>query len=1650
MSSSIWPGIGISAAAGVSHRFIEEFEELPEHTLSQTVPFGTRKRELDLPKYLNARFEAEEDDARNDEDTATPSQAAATSSDADKAEDWKKVKVSWVLDEDFSEQDAYDGQVPGIYVFEAELSGSRYELGGAELPAIEVEVLAKDEKKELESTPSEAQEEVQEEITEEIPVTDWTYLDGENLSEDGSLTLYGAEDSFSFEAVVSLLPSRIEAVTEALTNEVTDAEEGSLTKILPLTWECPEYLENREKTEESGTEGSRPEDGVYLFEGKLPKGYVLSEAAAEIAIPVTAKMLEDMSLEEQAKRMEQEMGLANTPVSRRLDASAISSGGASAIFSGGAAASSGKGGFVPSGYTFVIGSEAVLRELQEKVNSGETWSSWQFAFAGSHYKLTGDIALTGSWTPIGTEENPFSGTFDGDGYTVDGLTIQGDGDGASGLFGVVEDGAVRNLGVTGGDLSAEGTVGLIAGILRGGEIVRCYTAGTVTVSGDGSNAGGIAGTVEESTGVAEGAVRGGDGRIENCYSLADVFGKDGAGQKLGGLAGYVSAGRVEGCYSTGNIAGDKLAYRNLGGIVGFAESEAVIRSCAALNLAVDNFYIDDTEMEGAGRIVGVSGSLSSGSDALLEHNYGYESVRLCSGTSVYPGNMEADTPLGRNLEYAGGTGFEPALDTIFTDSDVWKFAGDRLPTLKGIKGQEGTIPDWILEQDTWYISTEEDLKAFRDRVNAGNSYQGKTVILAGDIELTGNWTPIGIAAASPRPFSGTFDGRGHTISNLKVDTGPDSGQVSAGTGGLFGSVKEGTIENLGVKNVDITLRGGGAAGAVVAILVKGTVRNCYSTGRISVTDNDAGYVSAGGLVGGGMLYTVANCYSKADLLVDVQNETYIGGVAGAGGRLVINCYSTGKITGTRDARIGGVLGAIGDKPDCGFYNCAALNPSVERKDALPHRLLGAIAYASTTPIENHYAFSGMKVNGNKVTNGTAAIEEGADLAYDSAAGTFDTSWLEIFDSQYDDGDDRDISDIWKIEPGRLPTLVGIGGQDGTIPPWIVDSQTDLEYLYIGNEAELKAFRDRINYDTSGEHYKNKLVILTSDIRLTEEWEPISAYTGHAFDGIFDGGGHVISNLVVSSPLKSNGLFGYVEGGTIKNLSVEHAEVKGNVYSGAIVGELIGGKIINCSSVDSTVESNMIAAGGICGASRGNSEIRNCYSTGTVGSVYIAGGILGGYEVKYPSSSGNGDKLIIENCYSTAAVIVEDEQNNGKSYAGGLVGYCNGKLQIQNSAALNPAVVSPPGGATHRIIGMTEFDAFNPAPQKDILLVNNYAVRGLPVNGEAVQGDDGTGAEGRDGALEDITQDTVLFPESDWILQEGCYPRLVGFSGQSPIPLEGRLEEPGGEIPFGITVSIPDAGTFRNAKAGYGAQPGKTVTVTNPAGNWESGKLTAALSGDAAAFVLSETTLASIPAGGMLQFTVTPADGLPPGIYQAEITVTGLYGQRDKVAVRFTVTEKEAPRNRSTRDSGVNPAVLHGSWIHLEDGSGGWKFKLMSGGYASNRWGLIGGRWYYFGPDGVLVTGWQQLNGNWYYLSTVDDTKRLTGLKEGDMITGWYFDPFYEKWFYLDESGAMVTGWREIDGKWYYFNPQSDGTRGAMAVNAWIDGNYVDQNGIRAE
>lgn len=186
--------------AGSSVQYIEEVKELSDEILHQEVPYGTKYKDLELPDKLKVRVLEEEapdeEDSAEDKDgaekiatpselqsgdgevetekrsqtlsssetdgtvrKASPSEAdviekseigeddteqKASPSDADGTKtdkNWKEVKVRWVLDETFSEKDTYDGKTPGIYVFDAELKSSRYELDTGFLPRIEVTVL---------------------------------------------------------------------------------------------------------------------------------------------------------------------------------------------------------------------------------------------------------------------------------------------------------------------------------------------------------------------------------------------------------------------------------------------------------------------------------------------------------------------------------------------------------------------------------------------------------------------------------------------------------------------------------------------------------------------------------------------------------------------------------------------------------------------------------------------------------------------------------------------------------------------------------------------------------------------------------------------------------------------------------------------------------------------------------------------------------------------------------------------------------------------------------------------------------------------------------------------------------------------------------------------------------------------------------------------------------------------------------------------------------------------------------------------------------------------------------------------------------------------------------------------------------------------
>jgi hypothetical protein len=144
------------------------------------------------------------------------------------------------------------------------------------------------------------------------------------------------------------------------------------------------------------------------------------------------------------------------------------------------------------------------------------------------------------------------------------------------------------------------------------------------------------------------------------------------------------------------------------------------------------------------------------------------------------------------------------------------------------------------------------------------------------------WEPLGNTSDG---FSGTFDGDGHTISDLYIDR--DSIYV-----GLFSYADSGSeISNVGVLSCDIT--GFYYVGAVVGES-EGSISKCYSTG--SVKGNDV----AGGLVGlNDGSGTISNCYSKASVLS--AGLGYAGGLVGINTGSISKCYSTGSVEGNEEA-----------------------------------------------------------------------------------------------------------------------------------------------------------------------------------------------------------------------------------------------------------------------------------------------------------------------------------------------------------------------------------------------------------------------------------------------------------------------------------------------------------------------------------------------------------------------------------------------------------------------------------------------------------------------------------------------------------------------------------------------------------------------------
>lgn len=533
-------------------------------------------------------------------------------------------------------------------------------------------------------------------------------------------------------------------------------------------------------------------------------------------------------------------------------------------------------------------------------------SALQGISGSGHYALAIDLdaAATSTWN-AGAGFAPidgFNGTFAGLGHTIDSLVINRPSESTVGLFGLTA-ATLRDLTLSNVSITGAATVGGLVARLSSNAASLTNTHVTGQVSAQGDRVGGLVGWSDQ-------------GVVSQSSSTATVSGAS----EVGGLIGRNRAASVTDAYATGAVTGTGSA---IGGLIGSTVQGTTLTNAYA-----------------SGRVTGTGGLVGNvdGDGATVTNSY-WDMDSTGQATSAAGTGIDS-TNARTQATYAG-----------FDFTDTWvMFEGDTRPMLRGEYSTTLFTPHALqlmaLDLSANYrLGTDLNLGAAL--AAGGNGYYS-------DVWGAAGFKPVGNAST---PFTGSLDGQGHLIRDLRINRANESevaliGQTAAGAqihdlGMVGGSVHGGSnsASLVGINyggilsdlhtNVTISSTARGAGGLVARNRDNGIIRNSYATGDVSgaenvvggltgenwglvensyATGNVTGVVFTGGLVGANT-GTIRNAYATGQ----VQGTQYVGGLAGYSGGLIEYTYATGGVIGVTS--VGGLVGdiAIGRVADS-FWN----------------------------------------------------------------------------------------------------------------------------------------------------------------------------------------------------------------------------------------------------------------------------------------------------------------------------------------------------------------------------------------------------------------------------------------------------------------------------------------------------------------------------------------------------------------------------------------------------------------------------------------------------------------------------------------------------------------------------------------------------------
>lgn len=931
-----------------------------------------------------------------------------------------------------------------------------------------------------------------------------------------------------------------------------------------------------------------------------------------------------------------------------------------------------------NGTTANITTPDQLNAVARMVNSGKD------GLGGKTITLTQNITPSGDWTPIGTDTNPFSGTFNGNAKTISNL--------AGDLFGVVATTEDASVGASVSKVNITGT-GLLVDTLKSGKVQYCSSTASVSTGGGlvGTKPGGTVTSCYYYNTSNIGTKVVGTGTATNCYYLAatSTFGETGAADTGARTAEEFRSGQVTWELNSSSSWRQRLGVDNYPVLSTLLENNPENRVYRVKAAVVreegmpDDVNVKVTVGAGAGNENTMNGA------GTVYANYGaqlsYEVVKGSSnGAYVVNCSPNFSATVSGNIDYT----FTISKETADYSWYVGKSSPYTIKTPAQLQGLAKLV-NGTAQNAAVYGNDDYSTIIF--------DFSNTTVNLVEDIDLAGyDWTPIGVSNS----FMGTFNGNNKEITGLSVvSTQPYVG--------LFGRV-DGTVRNLSVSGTVTATAANAHVGGIVGSLASGTIKNCLSNVTVTATGS-GGYV--GGVVGNAYdNATIDQCWNEGNV---TSTNSWAGGIAGSGS--ATNCKNVGTVTYTGSDRNAFAYGIAKSATNC--YNTGDVNGNPKDEEYDIER-----TYGIGSAVTNSYCIC--KVNGTETMQYIKSGTNSANITYDAESKTYtvgadtlvdklnanrgsNTPWFVNYDKYvyapihvltwkgekderfegtvvtvtYDpngginkDGSNTPVPVTVTLLPDTTTGEVkaeyeilsataeelGFKHENGTFDKWTTGETGGAEYavgrdvsltedltLYaqwtpvwegngtigdpykLKNETDLKNLQAKVNDE--GFNYADKWFKLTNSIALTGNWTPIGAFAGN-----LDGGNCTISGINVTGG-RGAGLFNQIGGAevTIKDLTLSGSFTANGGAAGALACTTAGNVTLDNVHANVTVTAPTGTVGGLIG--RGSVvTMTGCTVSGSVTGLY-AGGLMGGFSGDNVSGRGN-----FTGCVNSAAVTSEEE------------------------------------------------------------------------------------------------------------------------------------------------------------------------------------------------------------------------------------------------------------------------------------------------------------------------------------------------------------------------------------------------------------------------